>query len=254
MKFIINFRFTTLCFFNINKYFKSNAQVYFNGTYNDVVEIGVFYNLYQTPSYLLKSIWNEEINKLENSKKREYFFDINKNPTLELYNERNIDLKDCNTYYIFEYLYYSSSSIENLFLPKLNRFLPDYSDIISNKPLESISFEYFNGNLVNKTRINYLYSPNDELTISSKILFYFNTYPNLSYDLVNIFYSDTIKVFFFDLFDSKFSKLISKKIANNHLFKTSEFNSERFFYKISIESSINYGKKINHTPITINYI
>ena len=198
----------------------------------------------QRLDYYISVNWNSEKGKWENSSKSEYTYDANGNITVYLYYDLNNFISQWENSYKSEYTYDLTYSLSDLILPDLDWFAPDYSNLIANKPVDYISYDYIDGNWVNDRKRTYHYSTVNVSSVSSLSTEGYSIYPNPALDVLNFSFTSNIKVATFDLYDTHGRKLISKAITNKEQLNLEGLNSGIYLYHLNLDGLRQCGKLI----------
>jgi hypothetical protein len=202
------------------------------------------YDANGNPTVEIYSDWNSETSQWENSYKSEYTYDANGNPTVEIYSDWNSETSQWENSYKSEYTYDLTYSLSDLILPDLDWFAPDYSNLIANKPVDYISYDYIDGNWVNDRKRTYHYSTVNVSSVSSLSTEGYSIYPNPALDVLNFSFTSNIKVATFDLYDTHGRKLISKAITNKEQLNLEGLNSGIYLYHLNLDGLRQCGKLI----------
>ena len=202
------------------------------------------YDTNGNPTVGIYSDWNSETSQWENSSKSEYTYDANGNPTVEIYSDWNSETSQWENSYKSEYTYDLTYSLSDLILPDLDWFAPDYSNLIANKPVDYISYDYIDGNWVNDRKRTYHYSTVNVSSVSSLSTEGYSIYPNPALDVLNFSFTSNIKVATFDLYDTHGRKLISKAITNKEQLNLEGLNSGIYLYHLNLDGLRQCGKLI----------
>jgi hypothetical protein len=122
-------------------------------------------------------------------------------------------------------------------------FTPDYSNLIVNKPIDYIVYNYFDGNLVNDQKVTYHYSTVTASYVSDVSPGGYSVFPNPVSDILNFSFTSTYLATF-ELYDTQGRKLMLKKIANNEQLSLEGLNSGIYLYYLDIGGVRQKGKLI----------
>ena len=143
-----------------------------------------------------------------------------------------------------EYTYDLSYGLNDLILPNLNYFVPDYSNLIVNKPVDFINYNYIDGSWVNVWKGTYYYSTVNVTSVSDLSKQVYSIYPNPVLDRLNFNIQHSNNTFTFELYDSQGRKLISKEIINNSQLNLEGLTKGIYLYNLIIDGEIQSGKLI----------
>jgi len=190
------------------------------------------------------SYWNSETSQWENSDKYENTYDANGNPTVEIYSLWNSETSQWENSDKSEYTYDLSYGLNDLILPNLDYFVPDYSNLIVNKPVDFIDYNYIDGSWVNVWKGTYYYSTVNVTSVSDLSKQVYSIYPNPVLDRLNFNIQHSNNTFTFELYDSQGRKLISKEIINNSQLNLEGLTKGIYLYNLIIDGEIQSGKLI----------
>ncbi len=202
------------------------------------------YNLNQKPEELTESIWNRDLNQWDLSLKSQYKFDSNGNPVEEKYSKWNAITIEWDFSTKYEHLYDLNITKEELLIPSLSDFFPDYRDFIFNKPLEVLSFDYLDSKWKSYNKVNYYYTALDDLSVNHVNSIEIKVFPNPTSGEIYFRFEKEIKEAVFDMFDIKGRKVLSKKIIKDQKMNISDFDTGIYFYNIKLDDKIFSGKII----------
>ena len=143
-----------------------------------------------------------------------------------------------------EYTYDLSYGLNDLILPNLDYFVPDYSNLIVNKPVDFIDYNYIDGSWVNVWKGTYYYSTVNVTSVSDLSKQVYSIYPNPVLDRLNFNIQHSNNTFTFELYDSQGRKLISKEIINNSQLNLEGLTKGIYLYNLIIDGEIQSGKLI----------
>jgi len=123
-------------------------------------------------------------------------------------------------------------------------FVPDLSNLIVNKPVDHISYDYVQGSWLGKWKGTYNYSTVNVTSVSDLNTKYCSIYPNPVSDMINIDIMNKNNMFRFELYDSQGRKLISKEITNNGQLSLEGLTKGLYLYSVNIDGEIQRGKLI----------
>ena len=190
------------------------------------------------------SDWNSETSQWVNYFKHEYTYDANGNPTVEIYSLWNSETSQWENSDKSEYTYDLSYGLNDLILPNLYYFVPDYSNLIVNKPVDFIDYNYIDGSWVNVWKGTYYYSTVNVTSVSDLSKQVYSIYPNPVLDRLNFNIQHSNNTFTFELYDSQGRKLISKEIINNSQLNLEGLTKGIYLYNLIIDGEIQSGKLI----------
>ncbi len=202
------------------------------------------YDANGNPTVEIYSYWNSETSQWENSSKSEYTYDANGNPTVEIYSLWNSETSQWENSDKSEYTYDLSYGLNDLILPNLDYFVPDYSNLIVNKPVDFINYNYIDGSWVNVWKGTYYYSTVNVTSVSDLSKQVYSIYPNPVLDRLNFNIQHSNNTFTFELYDSQGRKLISKEIINNSQLNLEGLTKGIYLYNLIIDGEIQSGKLI----------
>ena len=202
------------------------------------------YDANGNPTVRIYSGWNSETSQWVNSSKYEYTYDANGNPTVEIYSLWNSETSQWENSDKSEYTYDLSYGLNDLILPNLNYFVPDYSNLIVNKPVDFIDYNYIDGSWVNVWKGTYYYSTVNVTSVSDLSKQVYSIYPNPVLDRLNFNIQHSNNTFTFELYDSQGRKLISKEIINNSQLNLEGLTKGIYLYNLIIDGEIQSGKLI----------
>ena len=198
----------------------------------------------QQLDYSIGMDWNSETSQWVNSSKYEYTYDANGNPTVEIYSLWNSETSQWENSDKSEYTYDLSYGLNDLILPNLDYFVPDYSNLIVNKPVDFIDYNYIDGSWVNVWKGTYYYSTVNVTSVSDLSKQVYSIYPNPVLDRLNFNIQHSNNTFTFELYDSQGRKLISKEIINNSQLNLEGLTKGIYLYNLIIDGEIQSGKLI----------
>ena len=190
------------------------------------------------------SYWNSGTSQWVNSDLEEYTYDANGNPTVEIYSLWNSETSQWENSDKSEYTYDLSYGLNDLILPNLDYFVPDYSNLIVNKPVDFINYNYIDGSWVNVWKGTYYYSTVNVTSVSDLSKQVYSIYPNPVLDRLNFNIQHSNNTFTFELYDSQGRKLISKEIINNSQLNLEGLTKGIYLYNLIIDGEIQSGKLI----------
>ena len=202
------------------------------------------YDANGNPTVRIYSGWNSETSQWVNSDKYEYTYDANGNPTVEIYSLWNSETSQWENSDKSEYTYDLSYGLNDLILPNLDYFVPDYSNLIVNKPVDFINYNYIDGSWVNVWKGTYYYSTVNVTSVSDLSKQVYSIYPNPVLDRLNFNIQHSNNTFTFELYDSQGRKLISKEIINNSQLNLEGLTKGIYLYNLIIDGEIQSGKLI----------
>ena len=202
------------------------------------------YDANGNPTVRIYSGWNSETSQWVNSDKYEYTYDANGNPTVEIYSLWNSETSQWENSDKSEYTYDLSYGLNDLILPNLDYFVPDYSNLIVNKPVDFIDYNYIDGSWVNVWKGTYYYSTVNVTSVSDLSKQVYSIYPNPVLDRLNFNIQHSNNTFTFELYDSQGRKLISKEIINNSQLNLEGLTKGIYLYNLIIDGEIQSGKLI----------
>ncbi len=202
------------------------------------------YDANGNPTVRIYSGWNSETSQWVNPSKAEYTYDANGNPTVEIYSLWNSETSQWENSSKYEYTYDLSYGLNDLILPNLNYFVPDYSNLIVNKPVDFIDYNYIDGSWVNVWKGTYYYSTVNVTSVSDLSKQVYSIYPNPVLDRLNFNIQHSNNTFTFELYDSQGRKLISKEIINNSQLNLEGLTKGIYLYNLIIDGEIQSGKLI----------
>ncbi len=202
------------------------------------------YDANGNPTVRIYSGWNSETSQWVNSSKYEYTYDANGNPTVEIYSLWNSETSQWENSDKSEYTYDLSYGLNDLILPNLYYFVPDYSNLIVNKPVDFIDYNYIDGSWVNVWKGTYYYSTVNVTSVSDLSKQVYSIYPNPVLDRLNFNIQHSNNTFTFELYDSQGRKLISKEIINNSQLNLEGLTKGIYLYNLIIDGEIQSGKLI----------
>ena len=202
------------------------------------------YDANGNPTVRIYSGWNSETSQWVNSSKYEYTYDANGNPTVEIYSLWNSETSQWENSDKSEYTYDLSYGLNDLILPNLDYFVPDYSNLIVNKPVDFIDYNYIDGSWVNVWKGTYYYSTVNVTSVSDLSKQVYSIYPNPVLDRLNFNIQHSNNTFTFELYDSQGRKLISKEIINNSQLNLEGLTKGIYLYNLIIDGEIQSGKLI----------
>jgi hypothetical protein len=202
------------------------------------------YDANGNPTVGINSDWNSETSQWENYSKYESTYDANGNPTVVIYSRWNSETSQWKNYDKSEYTYDLSYSLNDLILPNIYSFAPSYSNLIVNKPVDFISYDYGQGSWVNSSKGTYQYSTVNGTSVSGLNMNAYSIYPNPASDNINFNITNSNNTFTFELYDSQGRKLISKEITNNRQLSLEGLAKGIYLYNLNIDGEIQSGKLI----------
>ncbi len=198
----------------------------------------------QQLDYSIDSNWNSETSQWENVDKSEYTYDANGIPTVEIYSDWNSETSQWENSFKYEYTYDLSYGLNDLILPNIYYFVPDYCNLIVNKPVDFISYDFEEGNWVNDWKGTYHYSTVNVTSVSGVSVKDYSIYPNPVSDNVIFNITNSNNTFTFELYSSQGRKLISKEITNNGQLSLEGLAKGIYLYNLNIDGKIQSGKLI----------
>jgi len=202
------------------------------------------YDANGNPTVEIYSSWNSETSQWKSSMKVEYTYDANGNLTVEIYCSWNSETSQWESFDKYEYTYDLSYSLNDLILPNLYAFVPNYSNLIVNKPVDYISYDYVDGNWVNSYKGTYHYSTVNVTSVAALSMKDYSIYPNPVSDKINFNITNSSIMCLFELYDSQGRKLISKEIINNGQLSLEGLAKGIYLYNLNIGGEIQNGKLI----------
>ncbi len=178
--------------------------------------------------------------------KSAYEYDANGNPTIEIYS----DYDDESETFIFDskydYTYDLSVVVNDLILPSLYLFTPDFSNQIVNKPTEFTSYDWDYGieEWGNSYKSIYYYTEGNSTGVNDLGNNISKIYPNpvAKYLMFSIAGNNTNATF--ELFDLQGQKLLSKEVNSNERINLKNMDTGMYIYRINVDGNKQTGKLI----------
>ena len=173
-----------------------------------------------------------------------YTYDVNNNPILEIYSEWD----GTNTlWYLdskYEYNYDLAYSSTEIILPPYYYFVPDFSEEISNLPLNYINYDYTDTTWVINEKGTYYSSEQDVIGISDINANPINVYPNPVTNIISIDIENNYKQLSFELIDIVGKAVITQKVSGLNNINISELPTGLYFYRLTDKSEVIQTGKI----------
>lgn len=178
--------------------------------------------------------------------KGEYDYDANGNPTMEMYYNYDGESSEFIVYSKYDYSYDLLFGLNDLIMPSVDWFTPDFSNQIMNKPTE-YTYSGWDSDLedwIAAYKSIYYYSEDNSTNVNELGKEISKIYPNPVAENLTLSIAGNNANATFDLFDLQGRKLLSKVVNNNERISLKNMDSGMYIYRINVNGNKQTGKLI----------